>query len=93
MLTPVGTKRKFVDSQQFKCDYETCNASFTNPETNEIYCLYTEQDTMYIMSDEARYKWKHQMRSRKNDKVDSMSKCQLPRKECFSVTFREVGKK
>ncbi len=63
---------------------------FTNSNTKEKYCLYTDQYTMYIMADDARYRWKHQMRSRKNDKVDSRSKCQLPRKECFSVTFREV---
>ena len=49
------------------------------------YKLYTEPYSMYIMTGKSRYEWKHQMRPRK---LDGKS---IPRKECFSITFREVS--
>jgi alkylated DNA repair dioxygenase AlkB len=53
------------------------------------YFLHTKPNTMYIMTGDARYKWTHQMRSRKNDVVNGLK---VPRAECFSVTFRQIDK-
>jgi len=47
------------------------------------YKVYTPRRSMYIMTGESRYEWNHQMRLRKKDG-------NIPREECFSVTFREV---
>lgn len=58
---------------------------FTDSKTN--YILYTKPNTMYIMTGNARYKWRHQMKGRKNDIVENIK---ILRGECFSVTFRYV---
>lgn len=52
---------------------------------NEKYTLYTEPNSVYIMSKFSRYQWKHQMRHRKSDTVKGEK---INRKECFSITFR-----
>ena len=54
---------------------------------SEKYTIYTTPGSKYAMTDESRYDWKHQMRSRKSDKIDGKIH---PRSECFSVTFRMV---
>jgi alkylated DNA repair dioxygenase AlkB len=51
---------------------------------NEIYKLYTEPNSLYIMSGESRYSWKHQMRGRKSDPNHG------ERKVRYSITFRSV---
>ena len=51
------------------------------------YRLYTTENSLYIMSGEARSEWKHQMRPRKSDIVGGN---RVSRTECFSVTFRSI---
>lgn len=51
----------------------------------EIIKLYTEPNSLYIMKDDARYRWKHEMKSRKSDTVDGKK---VARGERISVTFR-----
>lgn len=50
--------------------------------------LYTEPGSLYIMSGEARYGWKHQQRMRLSDVVNGM---RIPRGTRTSVTFRTVA--
>lgn len=51
--------------------------------------LYTVPGSLYIMSGNSRYTFKHQMRARKKDFIDGKP---INRKKCFSVTFRSVNK-
>jgi alkylated DNA repair dioxygenase AlkB len=51
------------------------------------YTVYTRPLSMYVMTGESRYEWKHEMRGRLTDRVNGNI---TPRGECFSVTFREV---
>ena len=53
----------------------------------KIYKIYTPPGSMYVMTGESRYKWRHQMKSKKIDVIDGKK---IPREECFSITFREV---
>lgn len=55
----------------------------------EEYDLYVEPRSLYIMSDESRYKWKHEMISRKSDVVDGEK---IKRDRRISITFRFVKK-
>lgn len=50
----------------------------------EVYKLYTEPQSLYVMSDEARYEWAHQMKPRSNDLGHG------PRGVRWSITFRTV---
>lgn len=50
----------------------------------EIYRLYTDSRSLYIMTGEARYEWKHQMRARLSDLGHGA------RRTRYSVTFRTV---
>lgn len=43
--------------------------------------IYTFPKTLYIMTEDSRYLWKHQMRQRKTDHG-------VQRQKCFSITFR-----
>lgn len=52
--------------------------------TRPGYKLYTEPGSLYIMSGESRYKWRHQMRSRKSDPGHGK------RDTRWSLTFRHV---
>lgn len=54
---------------------------------SESYRLYTNPATMYVMTGESRYEWKHLMRPRLTDTVNGV---RIPRTACFSVTFRGV---
>ena len=42
-----------------------------------------EKESLYIMSGESRYKWKHEIKQRKYDNG-------IPRKRRISVTFRKI---
>jgi hypothetical protein len=54
---------------------------------NDKHEYYMEPNTMYIMSKDARYKWTHEMPSRKSDKVDGTK---IVRDRRISITFRNV---
>ena len=49
--------------------------------------IYIEQRSIYIMSGESRYLWKHQIRPRKNDTVAGQK---VPRGTRWSITYRKV---
>lgn len=53
----------------------------------ESCTIYTEPRSCYVMSDESRYDWQHQMRPRKNDRVSGQ---RVPRGIRWSVTFRRM---
>lgn len=60
---------------------------FTKPETGEVVDLYVTPRSVYIMSDVARYGWKHEMISRKTNTVDGQT---IPRSRRISITLRWV---
>lgn len=49
--------------------------------------IYVEPNSLYIMSDDARYKWTHEISPNKNDMVNGK---RVPRSRRISVTFRSV---
>lgn len=49
--------------------------------------LYTEPNSLYVMSGEARYSWKHEMKKLKYDLVEGVK---IKRGERISVTFRTI---
>jgi len=51
------------------------------------YDLYVKANSVYIMSGESRYKWKHEMISRKSDVLDGKK---IQRGRRISITFRTV---
>lgn len=53
----------------------------------ELYDIYVEPDSLYIMSGEARYKWKHEMIPRKTDNINGKK---IKRERRISITFRNV---
>ena len=56
---------------------------FSNPETDEKFEILCEDNSLYLMEKEARYKWKHQMPNLKPIILEK----DIPR---YSVTFRIV---
>lgn len=54
---------------------------------NNIKDIYVEANSLYIMSEDARYKWTHQMPAAKFDIVDGFK---IPRSRRISATFRYV---
>ena len=54
---------------------------------DEKYEIYVEPNSLYIMSGDSRYKWKHSMPARKSDVVNGKK---IPRDRRVSVTFRMV---
>ena len=83
-----------VDSPQFE-DYICCftmgsggTMVFQHP-THGKYELFVEPRSVYLMSGEARYKWKHSMSGKKSDRVNDKK---LLRETRISVTFRSVLK-
>ena len=62
------------------------NMTFIDNDGKEIE-LYVEPDSLYIMSDESRYKWKHCMKSKKYDLVKGVK---ILRDRRISITFRNV---
>ena len=61
------------------------NLTFTN--YGKTVDLYTEPNSLYIMSGEARYNWRHEMKKLKNDIVDGKK---IPRGTRTSITFRSL---
>ena len=61
---------------------------FSKDDYND-YNLYVKRNSLYIMSGESRYKWKHEMSSRKSDVVDGD---RIKRDRRISITFRFVPK-
>jgi len=61
---------------------------FTRKDGN-LYDLYVHPNSLYIMSGESRYEWKHEMASKKSDVVDGVK---IPRGRRVSITFRCVPK-
>ena len=51
------------------------------------YDLYVHPNSLYIMTGESRYNWKHEMPSRKSDMVDGVK---IKRDRRISITFRCV---
>jgi alkylated DNA repair dioxygenase AlkB len=49
------------------------------------YDIYVEPNSLYIMSGESRYDWKHEMIARKSDIVDNLK---IVRDRRISITFR-----
>lgn len=81
-----------IDKTTFK-NYICCvtigsGATMEFTKGDETVTLFTEPRSLYIMSGEARYDWKHGMRSRKSDVVDGKKKIRETR---YSLTFRTVG--
>jgi alkylated DNA repair dioxygenase AlkB len=62
-------------------------ASMTFRLKDEKKTIYVEPNSLYIMSDEARYLWTHEMTSVKSDKVNGKK---LDRDTRISITFRNV---
>ncbi len=60
---------------------------FKNPDNNEKFELYTEPNSLYIMTGDSRYKWTHEMPLRKNDQINNIK---IPRGRRISITFRNV---
>lgn len=54
---------------------------------HETHCVYTKPLSMYVMTGDSRYEFTHEMVGRKSDTVGGKP---VARRECFSVTFREV---
>lgn len=62
-----------------------CSMVFTNKDNKEE--IYVNDGSLYIMSDDSRYKWKHSMQSRI---FDIVNKKKVKRGRRISVTFRCV---
>ncbi len=60
---------------------------FTHAVTGEIQELYVEPRSVYTMTGEARYQWKHEMVARKSDVVEGK---RVTRGRRVSVTLRSV---
>jgi alkylated DNA repair dioxygenase AlkB len=56
-------------------------------EGDDFFDLYTEPNSLYVMSGEARYSWKHEMKKLKFDVVNNKK---IKRGERISVTFRTI---
>lgn len=74
------------------------NMEFTHPTTNARVSVYTEPNSLYIMSGDARYKWKHEMRPLKTDTVmqydpdkDTYNEEKIKRGVRTSITFRSLN--
>lgn len=50
---------------------------------NKLKSVYVEEGSLYIMSGDARYKWKHQIQKKKIDK-------NIARKTRYSLTYRTI---
>jgi alkylated DNA repair dioxygenase AlkB len=62
-------------------------ANMTFEYNTEKYNIYAEKNSLYIMSGDARYKWKHSMSGTKYDIVNDVA---IPRDRRISLTFRNV---
>lgn len=64
-----------------------CIMKFTNFATKEVHEIYTKQNSLYIMTSDARYHWTHEMPSTKTDIVENKV---ITRDRRISITFRNV---
>ena len=80
--TDLSTFGKYIASFTFMHSREM---EFTRG-NYEPYKIYVNPRSLYVMSGESRYKWKHQMRPRLTDNG-------ICRQECFSITFRSSPNK
>ena len=65
---------------------------FTHSKTKQKKELYVKPRTLMIMSGDARYVWKHEIKKRKTDDVMiNDSKTRIPRETRVSVTFRDYA--
>lgn len=82
---------KHIDSLQYGntivCFTVGSGATMTFTRDEDVYDIYTEPNSVYVMQDDARYKWKHEMKNRKNDVIDGKK---IARGIRWSITFREV---
>lgn len=62
--------------------------NFSNDD--ELFDLYVKSNSLYIMSDDSRYKWKHGINVKKNDYIDNIP---ISRDRRISITFRNVPNK
>jgi alkylated DNA repair dioxygenase AlkB len=62
-----------------------CNMVFRH--NDDVFKLYVKPNSLYIMSADARYKWTHEMESKKYDIVDGMK---VDRTRRISITFRTM---
>lgn len=75
----------FCGGRELEFAREVKSESSESSDSSDIYKVYTKPGSLYVMSKDARYKYKHSMRGRKSDMVDGVK---IPREECFSITFR-----
>jgi len=73
-------------------DYVCCftlgsGATMTFTREDDTVDVYTQPNSLYIMSGPSRSEWKHEMKGRKNDIIDGM---RVARGIRYSVTFRTV---
>ena len=64
-----------------------CVMQFSNPNSGVKHDIYLEQRSLIVMSDDARYKWKHAIPARKSDLVNGVK---YARSRRISLTFRTV---
>ncbi|MGL4597702.1 MAG: alpha-ketoglutarate-dependent dioxygenase AlkB, partial [Bacteroidia bacterium] len=64
-----------------------CLMDFTQAQTLETTSLFLEPSSLLVLSDEARYNWKHGIANRKKDKYNNQL---IERGRRVSLTFRKV---
>lgn len=64
-----------------------CVMDFTHSKTNQKIPVLLEPRSLFVLSGDARYAWKHGITSRKNDKINGQS---FSRGMRLSMTFRNV---
>lgn len=62
-------------------------ATITFTKNDEIYELYVKPQSLYIMSGDSRYEWKHSMTGKKYDIIEDKK---IKRGRRISITFRNV---
>ena len=60
---------------------------FINNRLGEKHSVYLPRRSLYVTKNDARYKWKHGIPGRKNDKINGQT---IPRDTRISITFRNV---
>jgi len=64
-----------------------CVMDFTHSKTNQKVSVLLEPRSLFVLSDDARYTWKHGIANRKTDKINGQS---FSRSRRVSMTFRNV---
>ena len=65
----------------------TCLMEFSQPETGEHAALLLSPRSLLVLTDEARYRWRHAIRGRQSDAWQGV---RYPRSRRVSLTFRSV---